>query len=299
MAAMTFINPAQAVYINLFSLGMIFILVGILEIPGPGAKTGKLFWGAIVFSYILTMLLDLYLLHYSPASSEQLTVIGKLFGPSFFWNGPFILWMGKSISGLKVFSRRSIALFLALWILLKLSNFLLPGLMSVNFYNEMDLSKLFSLTFIFAHGLFTASLVRRKGLYHKKIVYILIALILFFSGTWGILSSLENSELGFSLAIVLIPLILLLTQGCAFIVTKHINGKKTKRASIDKIGQYYTLTLRESEVLREVICGKSNKEIGFQLNISENTVKRHMNSLFRKCNVSSRFELVVLVGNSD
>jgi DNA-binding CsgD family transcriptional regulator len=48
------------------------------------------------------------------------------------------------------------------------------------------------------------------------------------------------------------------------------------------------LTARECEVLRLVATGRSNKEIAAELVISEHTVARHVQNLFRKLDVSSR-----------
>ena len=50
------------------------------------------------------------------------------------------------------------------------------------------------------------------------------------------------------------------------------------------------LTKREREILRFVCLGRSNKEIGSALNISEGTVKSHVNGIMQKMNVGSRTE---------
>ena len=48
------------------------------------------------------------------------------------------------------------------------------------------------------------------------------------------------------------------------------------------------LTPRELEVLKLIVLGKSNKEIGEALNISEATVKTHINKLLSKLGVTDR-----------
>jgi len=48
------------------------------------------------------------------------------------------------------------------------------------------------------------------------------------------------------------------------------------------------LTGRELEVLRQIVDGKSNKEIGNVLSISEATVKSHINNILSKLGVSDR-----------
>ena len=49
-----------------------------------------------------------------------------------------------------------------------------------------------------------------------------------------------------------------------------------------------TLTARELEVLQLIVAGRSNKEIGNALFISEATVKTHVNSLLSKMGVEDR-----------
>jgi two-component system NarL family response regulator len=48
------------------------------------------------------------------------------------------------------------------------------------------------------------------------------------------------------------------------------------------------LTQREQDVLEEIVRGKSNKEIGAALDISEATVKTHINNLLGKLGVEDR-----------
>jgi two-component system NarL family response regulator len=52
------------------------------------------------------------------------------------------------------------------------------------------------------------------------------------------------------------------------------------------------LTERELEVLRQMCEGKSNKEIGSKLFITEGTVKTHVKAIFYKLDVISRSEAV-------
>jgi len=54
-----------------------------------------------------------------------------------------------------------------------------------------------------------------------------------------------------------------------------------------------SFTHREKEVLRMVVAGRSNKEIGAPLGICERTVKAHIARLMRKVGVQSRYALSV------
>jgi two-component system NarL family response regulator len=48
------------------------------------------------------------------------------------------------------------------------------------------------------------------------------------------------------------------------------------------------LTSRELDVLKLIVAGKTNKQIGTALKISEATVKTHMNNILSKLSVSDR-----------
>lgn len=54
-----------------------------------------------------------------------------------------------------------------------------------------------------------------------------------------------------------------------------------------------SLTKRESEILRCIARGQSNKEIGRELDITESTVKIHVQNVFRKLDLTSRVQAAV------
>ena len=54
------------------------------------------------------------------------------------------------------------------------------------------------------------------------------------------------------------------------------------------------LTPREFDVLKWVVKGKTNQEIGVELGISQKTVEKHLESVFAKLKVTSRVEAAVL-----
>ncbi|NLT95599.1 MAG: response regulator transcription factor [Clostridia bacterium] len=55
--------------------------------------------------------------------------------------------------------------------------------------------------------------------------------------------------------------------------------------------QKYNLTDREAEVLTLVAQGFTNKEISFQLSITENTVKNHLYNIMEKLHLQNRVQL--------
>ena len=53
------------------------------------------------------------------------------------------------------------------------------------------------------------------------------------------------------------------------------------------------LSLREKQVVDLVRQAKPNKEIAYQLHLSEGTIKEYLNRIFRKLGMSNRTELAV------
>jgi DNA-binding NarL/FixJ family response regulator len=55
----------------------------------------------------------------------------------------------------------------------------------------------------------------------------------------------------------------------------------------------YGLTTREIEIVEAITAGDSNRDIATRLNISLQTVKHHLTSIFDKTGTSSRLELAI------
>jgi two-component system NarL family response regulator len=71
----------------------------------------------------------------------------------------------------------------------------------------------------------------------------------------------------------------------------HSGAKKIPSAVAERLAERMSgsdLTSREQEVLQQIVAGKSNKEIGTHLSISEATVKSHINNILSKLGVSDR-----------
>ncbi len=62
-----------------------------------------------------------------------------------------------------------------------------------------------------------------------------------------------------------------------------------------KIPESFDLSSREKEIIELVLAGKSNREIAETLNISINTVKKHLYNIFNKVGVDSRSQLISLL----
>ncbi|WFU17263.1 LuxR C-terminal-related transcriptional regulator [Bradyrhizobium sp. CB3481] len=70
------------------------------------------------------------------------------------------------------------------------------------------------------------------------------------------------------------------------------NGKGINGAQIEKM--LGLLTHRESQIVRLVSEGLSNKEIARQLNVSQGTVKVHLHNIFQKLEISNRTVLATI-----
>jgi DNA-binding NarL/FixJ family response regulator len=76
-------------------------------------------------------------------------------------------------------------------------------------------------------------------------------------------------------------------------VSRKIAAKMTVWMSEDNPAEHMGLTPREVQVLKWVVNGKTNQEIGLELGISEKTVEKHLEGVFSKLGVASRVEAAV------
>ncbi|QHO78482.1 DNA-binding response regulator [Bradyrhizobium sp. CCBAU 051011] len=75
-------------------------------------------------------------------------------------------------------------------------------------------------------------------------------------------------------------------------IEKDISLRSAARHVKQHVDRYAKLTPREREVLREVAKGRLNKQIAFDLGISEVTVKLHRGSLTKKMQATSVGQLI-------
>ena len=64
-----------------------------------------------------------------------------------------------------------------------------------------------------------------------------------------------------------------------------------------KLSEIKFISPREKDIIKLVSQGMKNKEIAQALFISDETVKKHLNNVYRKMGVESRFELIAKIYN--
>ncbi|WKY47668.1 LuxR C-terminal-related transcriptional regulator [Eubacteriaceae bacterium ES3] len=74
-----------------------------------------------------------------------------------------------------------------------------------------------------------------------------------------------------------------------------LEEKPAVKFNLEDLVNEYHLTSRESQVLNLVAAFRNNDEIGSELSISENTIQKHLQNIFRKLNVSSKWDLLRLL----
>ncbi|MCA6109774.1 response regulator transcription factor [Bradyrhizobium cenepequi] len=83
-----------------------------------------------------------------------------------------------------------------------------------------------------------------------------------------------------------------LLDAVAAAIDKDVSQRAAARLVKQHVDRYAKLTPREREVLREVVRGRLNKQIAFDLGISEITVKLHRGNVTRKMQATSIGQLI-------
>ncbi|MEM9858697.1 MAG: LuxR C-terminal-related transcriptional regulator [Bacteroidota bacterium] len=98
--------------------------------------------------------------------------------------------------------------------------------------------------------------------------------------------SLTNELLAITLAVVFI--------GFGLLIGKLLNRQQTDEKTNLNFNKVKELdfSARETEVFAEMVKGKSNKEIGESLFISESTVKTHVSSILFKLSAKRKTEAI-------
>ena len=74
---------------------------------------------------------------------------------------------------------------------------------------------------------------------------------------------------------------------------------KSQELLIQEFAERFQLSVRETDVFKQILKGCSNGEIAGNLYISENTVKFHIKNLLRKTDCANRTELLALFSHSN
>jgi DNA-binding CsgD family transcriptional regulator len=77
-------------------------------------------------------------------------------------------------------------------------------------------------------------------------------------------------------------------------LAEESGGLRPNKTHLDDLRQKYHLTEREAEILHHLSKFETNAEIADALGIRENTLQKHLQNLFRKLEVSSKWELLKL-----
>ncbi len=71
-----------------------------------------------------------------------------------------------------------------------------------------------------------------------------------------------------------------------------LSGETSLSTTFTKDKTEYVLTDREIEILKEIVKGSPHFEIGEKLFISPNTVRTHMNNIYKKLHLNSRSQII-------
>lgn len=133
-----------------------------------------------------------------------------------------------------------------------------------------------------------------KSVQKKRTVLVLLMTALFFlpllilDGYWDI-----SREGIWRLLWSVRPIFFMVMSIGLLVLTAGANGLKAKNdTNLDEFVTSNKLTRRECDVLELLITGKKSREVAQVLSLKEKSVTNYINRIYRKCNVSSRVELL-------
>lgn len=103
----------------------------------------------------------------------------------------------------------------------------------------------------------------------------------------GVISTSEDSSL-------MKKSIKVVRDGQIWIDNKYMKALLCKAGTLSQKGTIDNISKREQEIINMITMGKRNKDIAADLCLSEQTIKAHISSIFKKYNVSSRNQLMSL-----
>jgi len=91
----------------------------------------------------------------------------------------------------------------------------------------------------------------------------------------------------------LIRAVRLVASGETYVDPRVAGGWLRRRSMMSRRTDLNELSVRETEVIRLIAEGLSNKEISARLNLSEKTIKNHISRIFSKLNIYARTQAAV------
>ena len=137
---------------------------------------------------------------------------------------------------------------------------------------------------------------------HEKYADVRVVMLTAFSDSERVFSALKAGAVGYLLKNVSPDEICATVERAAEgepILSGEIAGRVLREFERERAEERYReqladLTPREEEILKLLATGESNREIGKRLFISEQTVKNHVASIFRKLQVNDRTKAALL-----
>lgn len=71
-----------------------------------------------------------------------------------------------------------------------------------------------------------------------------------------------------------------------------MRDKRSKPASLREVGLRWRFTARQTDVLRQLLFGASEKRAAANLGLSQHTVHVHVKQIYKRMRVNSRAELM-------
>jgi DNA-binding NarL/FixJ family response regulator len=92
----------------------------------------------------------------------------------------------------------------------------------------------------------------------------------------------------------LVQALTMVSNGIPYVDPRIAGGLLRRRpAGTGRTSNHNTLSTRETEIIRLIAGGMSNKEIGVALGLSEKTVKNNISRIFSKLNINARTQAAV------
>lgn len=172
---------------------------------------------------------------------------------------------------------------------------------SVFFANLVTL--LFNLYFLTV-SVFVLIVLRNKKSVQKSFIYF-FSLMVIYSLSQAVIIFLPPANLSMDIRLVLAVLpraAFCLLWGAVelvvFIRREYIKELEHHESVSSVFIRDYEITARETDVIKCISAGYSNKQTAEELFISEKTIETHIYSIYRKCRVKNKVELLNLISRS-